>query len=59
MMFYKFVRLHTTLRTTPAMVAGISPRLWEIGDIVKLVVDAEIEPVKRGLYNKFALQISN
>lgn len=61
MMYYNFVRLHTTLRTTPAMAAGITARLWEIGDIVKLVEDAEPKPTKRGPYKKRAepLQISN
>ena len=33
-MYYNFVRIHKTLRTTPAMAAGITSRLWEIGDIV-------------------------
>lgn len=59
MMYYNFVRLHTTLRTTPAMAAGVTVRLWEIGDIVKLVEDAEVKPTKRGPYKKSALQISN
>jgi len=38
--------------TSPAMAAGVSDRLWEIGDIVKLVEDAEPKPSKRGLYKK-------
>lgn len=59
MMYYNFVRLHTTLRTTPAMAAGVTARLWEIGDIVKLVEDAEVKPTKRGPYKKSVLQISN
>lgn len=33
-MYYNFVRIHKTLRATPAMVAGVTDRLWEIGDIV-------------------------
>jgi hypothetical protein len=33
-MYYNFVRIHKTPRTTPAMAAGITSRLWEIGDIV-------------------------
>jgi hypothetical protein len=33
-MYYNFVRIHKTLRTTPAMAAGVTSRLWEIGDIV-------------------------
>ena len=32
--YYNFVRIHKTLRTTPAMAAGITSRRWEIGDIV-------------------------
>jgi hypothetical protein len=39
-MFYNFVRIHPTLRTTPAMAAGVTDRLWEISDIVKLVEQA-------------------
>ena len=33
-MYYNFVRIHKTLRTTPAMAAKVTERLWEIGDIV-------------------------
>jgi hypothetical protein len=33
-MYCNFVRIHKTLRTTPAMVAGVTSRLWEIADIV-------------------------
>jgi hypothetical protein len=33
-MYYNFVRIHKTLRATPAMAAGVTSRLWEIGDIV-------------------------
>jgi hypothetical protein len=36
-MYYNFVRIHSALRMTPAMAAGESDRLWEIGDIVALV----------------------
>jgi IS1 family transposase len=34
MMYYNFVRIHKTLRTTPAMAAGVTKRLWEMSDIV-------------------------
>jgi hypothetical protein len=34
MIYYNFVRIHKTLRTTPAMVAGVTNRLWEFCDIV-------------------------
>ena len=32
--YYNFVRIHQTLRVTPAMAAGVADKLWEIGDIV-------------------------
>ena len=52
MMYYNFVRIHSKLRMTPAMAAGVSDRLWEIGDIVKLVEAAEPKPGTRGPYKK-------
>ena len=52
MMYYNFVRIHKTLRVTPAMAAGVTDRLWEIADIAMLVEDAETAPKKRGSYNK-------
>ncbi len=55
MMYYNFVRIHKTLRVTPAMAAGVSDRLWEIADIAKLVEDAEAAPAKRGPYKKQAV----
>jgi hypothetical protein len=36
-MYYNFVRLHKTLRTTPAMAAKVTERLWEMGDIVDVL----------------------
>lgn len=51
-MYYNFVKLHSTLRVTPAMAANVTDRLWEIGDIVKLVEDAEPAPKARGPYKK-------
>jgi IS1 family transposase len=36
-MYYNFVRIHETLRTTPAMAAKVTERLWEIGDIVDVL----------------------
>ena len=48
--YYNFVRVHKTLRMSPAMAAGVSDRLWDIGDIVALVEAAEAQPGKRGPY---------
>jgi hypothetical protein len=36
-----FCRIHKTLRVTPAMAAGVTDRLWQIGDIVKVLEDWE------------------
>jgi IS1 family transposase len=33
---YNFVRIHQTLRVTPAMAASVTTRLWSIADIVAL-----------------------
>ena len=55
MMYYNFVRIHQKLRVTPAMAAGVTDKLWEIGDIAKLVDDAEAPSKKRGSYKKRTL----
>lgn len=48
--FYNFVRMHKTLRCSPAMAAGLSDRLWSMEDVVALI-DARAEaPAKRGPY---------
>lgn len=36
-MHYNFVKIHMTLKMTPAMAAGVTSRLWEISDIVALL----------------------
>ncbi len=35
--YYNFVRIHQTLRVTPAMAAGVTDRFWEIGDIINML----------------------
>ena len=36
-LWYNFVRIHKTLRTSPAMAAGIETRLWSMEDVVALI----------------------
>jgi IS1 family transposase len=36
-MYYNFVRIHQTLRMTPAMAAGITDKVWEVEDMVALL----------------------
>ena len=40
-MHYNFVRIHRTLRVTPAMQAGLTNRVWSIEDIIGLLEMAE------------------
>jgi hypothetical protein len=54
-MYYNLVRIHKSLRVTPARAAGVADRLWEIGDIVALIEKAESRlPTKRVLTKKRA-----
>jgi IS1 family transposase len=50
--YYNFVRIHKTLRMTPAMAAGVTDRLWEMADLVAIVEAAEVPAKARGLYKK-------
>ena len=36
-MYYNFVRIHQTLRVTPAMAAGVSDHVWSLEDMIKLM----------------------
>ena len=49
-MYYNFVRIHQTLRITPAMAAGVSDRVWDIEEIVALL--PEPKSGSRGPYKK-------
>jgi IS1 family transposase len=42
-MFYNFVRVHQTLKVTPAMAAGVTDKLWEISDLVQVLEDWEAQ----------------
>jgi hypothetical protein len=33
---YNFIKIHRTLRMTPAMAAGVTDRLWDAADLVAL-----------------------
>ena len=41
--FYNWTRIHNTLRTSPAQAAGLTDRLWDMADVVKLTEDAEAQ----------------
>jgi hypothetical protein len=39
---YNFCRIHSSLRITPAMAAGLSAHVWEISDLVGLLTAEEV-----------------
>ena len=53
-MYYNFVKMHKTLKCSPAMAAGVTDRLWEMKDLVAMIELAEekVRPKKRGSYKK-------
>lgn len=57
-MHYNFCRIHQTLKVTPAMEAGVTDRLWEVGDIVALVEADQPAPNRPKTYRKRG-EISN
>ncbi len=36
-MHYNFCRVHQTLRTTPAVAAGVADHVWSVEEIVRLL----------------------
>ncbi|HMR29751.1 MAG TPA: IS1 family transposase [Geminicoccaceae bacterium] len=48
--WYNFVRIHKSLRMSPAMAAGVTQRLWSMEEIAALVDAAAPKPGKRGSY---------
>lgn len=45
-MFYNFVRIHQTLKISPAMAAGITNRLWEMQDVVEMIEAFEARRIR-------------
>ena len=60
-MFYNFVRIHSTLRTSPVMAAGIADRLWDMTEILAIMDMREAPPKRPATYRKrgSAAEISN
>ena len=49
--WYNWVRIHKTLRVSPAMAAGLTDKLMEMSDLVAMI-DAANPPKKRGHIRK-------
>jgi hypothetical protein len=43
---YNFVKIHRTLRMTPAIAAGVTNRLWDVADLVA-ALEAQERDLKR------------
>jgi hypothetical protein len=56
--WYNWLRIHKSLRVTPAMAAGLTTRLWSWEEMVARM-DAAEQPKQRGPYKKRAAEISN
>ena len=50
--FYNWTRIHSTLRVTPAMAAGITDRAWSVEEIIALMDEAAPEPGRPKTYKK-------
>jgi hypothetical protein len=38
---YNFIKIHRTLRVSPAMAAGVTHRLFDVSDLVALLIESE------------------
>ena len=38
---YNFIKIHRTLRVSPAMAAGVVDRLLDVSDLVTLLIESE------------------
>jgi IS1 family transposase len=45
-LYYNFVRIHQTLKVTPAMAAGVTDKLWEMEDLVVMLEQWELTNFK-------------
>ena len=51
-LYYNFVRVHKTLRMSPAMAAGVTKHLWEIGNVVDVLEAWEATRVQQFAISK-------
>jgi len=42
--YYNFARLHQTLKTTPAVAAGVADHVWTMAELVGLLERVEARP---------------
>ena len=52
--WYNFIKMHKTLKMTPAMAAGVSQTLWSMEDLCEKMDAVAPKPGPRGPYKKVA-----
>lgn len=57
--WYNFIRVHKTLKMSPAMAAGVSQTLWSMDDLCEMMDAVAPKPGPRGPYKKRVAEISN
>jgi IS1 family transposase len=57
--WYNFVKLHKAHKLTPAMAAGVSDRLMDMGDVVDMIDARAEKPNRPATYRKRSADISN
>ncbi len=50
--WYNFIRIHKTLKMSPAMAAGVSQTLWSVDDLCQTMDEVAPRPGPRGPYKK-------
>ena len=50
--YYNFVRIHKSLKVSPAMAAGLTDKLWGWEEVIALIDAKQDAPKKRGPYKK-------
>lgn len=50
--WYNFIKMHKTLRMTPAMAAGVTDKLWSMDDLGTMMDEVAPKPGPRGPYKK-------
>ncbi|MDX6593191.1 MAG: hypothetical protein QOJ13_2387 [Gaiellales bacterium] len=53
-MHYNYCRVHQTLKTTPAVAAGVTDHVWTLPEMIALLDATEKAPKRRGPYKKRA-----
>ena len=52
--WYNFIRIHSSLRVTPAMQADLSETVWDMEDLVRIMDERAPKPGRPRTYNKIS-----